>query len=210
MKKLYIVLIILTVVLTGCSSNSKTGTANNKNGSTVANNSNSKGLVQQAADDISKGARNIGNEVKNVADDVGNNIEKAKQNESQSSQNSNSSNSDENKTNSDLSVKASNIANNLNKINGVQKATVIMVGDTALIGLNLNDNLGNDKVTAIKREVSTKTKNLESGVTTTFITASPDLVQRINNLAVDLKNGNAVDGVKDELNNLVNRISPTL
>lgn len=110
----------------------------------------------------------------------------------------------------DLSQRATRIAKALNKINGVEKATVVITGEVALVGLNIANNISDEQITKIKKEAEQITLNTDTGIKNTAITAAPEIVDRIVNISGDIGNGKPLSGLADELGSLIRRITPTM
>lgn len=139
-----------------------------------------------------------------------NNIKNAKSVE----QNSNISSEYNNETSinesNDLSQRATNIAKTINKIEGVQKATIIITGDIALVGINLANDLSNEKITQIKKEAEQKALEIDKNINKAVITASPEIVDRIINITNDVGSGKPLSGLTDEISSIIKRIQPTM
>lgn len=180
MKKLYLILFISLIVLGGCSSNNKN--VQNETKQNTANNTN-----------------NIGNYDGRNASGI-NNIVDTK----------NISNVKTITASSDLSKRASTIANDLKSLDNVEKATVIIVGNVALVGLNLSDNLSSEQINQIKKQAENRAVATDNNITNAAVTASPELVQSIANLANDVEGGKPLTGMVDELSNIIQRIKPVV
>lgn len=123
---------------------------------------------------------------------------------------SNATNNTNNITSDDLSQRATRIAKALNKINGVEKATVIITGEVALVGLNITNNISNEQITKIKKEAEQMTLNTDTSIKNAAITSAPEIVDRIVNISSDIANGKPLSGLADELGSLIRRITPTI
>jgi len=228
MKNIYAILIISLFCFVGCSSNNNSQNPNNLQNTTNASNNtnNTNNAVADIGNGIGNAVDDAGNLVGNVisdagtaigdiGNDVGNGIENLTNNKSRTNANNSNVqliNNSQNQSNnsSALSQKATEIAKEINSIDGVNKATVILTNQTALIGLDLADSLNDEQISSIKRLAETKAKNSNNGIKNTAVTASPEVVQRITNLANDIKSGQSTSDLTDELRSLVKIISPNI
>lgn len=122
----------------------------------------------------------------------------------------NITNTTNNVASDDLSQRATKIAKALNKIDGVEKATVVITGEVALIGLNIANDISDEQITKIKKEAEQQTLNTDTAIKNVAITAAPEIVDRIVNVAGDIGNGKPLSGLADELGSLIRRITPTM
>lgn len=209
---------------------SKNNTNANKSGSTQSNMGNGIGnavdnagnLVGNVIDDAGTAIEDVGNNIESIVNGNNNNnssnnsnmqLTKNSQNQVTNIKNTNNLNTQTSNTSnvsSNLSQRATQIAKDINSIDGVEKATVIITGETALIGLNLGDSLNDEQISNIKKLAETKTKDSNNGIKNAAVTASPEIVQRITNLANDIKEGKPISGLADELGNLIKRVTPTI
>lgn len=107
--------------------------------------------------------------------------------------------------------KAQSIANILTEMEPIERATVVISGNTALVGIDIVDGYYKySEEEYLKDELVEKIKRLAPGVTNVAITESPDLFERISRLSRDIGNGNTVQRLNDEFKNLVNRITSNI
>lgn len=228
MKKIYIPIFIISLVcFVGCSNNtqnqnstqSTTNASNNNLNNTTANIGNG---IRNTVDNAGNLVGNVINDAGTAINDIGNNLNNIV-NDDRINTNNNSNmqliNNPQSKTNniantnnvsSDLSQKATQIAKDINSIEGVKKSTVIITGQTALIGLDLTNNLNDEQIANVKKLAEAKAKNSNNGIKNAAITASPEIVQRITNLATDIKDGKPISSLADELKTLIRRVTPTI
>lgn len=106
------------------------------------------------------------------------------------------------------------IANIANKIEGVNHATVIVLGNVALIGLSLypemppRDENNIPKVRKIESQVEKEVGKAESKIAMISVTSDPDLVVRIQEIAGGLRNGEPLSDYWNEIGDLLQRTSP--
>lgn len=180
-------------------------------------------LVGNVIDDAGTAIEDIGNNVESIVNGDSNtdntdtsNMQLTKNSQNQvtniknTNNSTNNSNAQTSNVSSNLSQRATQIAKDINSIDGVEKATVIITGETALIGLNLTNNLNDEQISNIKKSAENKAKTSNNGIKNAAVTASPEIVQRITNLANDIKEGKPISGLADELGNLIKRVTPTI
>lgn len=103
---------------------------------------------------------------------------------------------------------ANRVATDVKKVSGVKKATVVVSGRTAYIGLTLEPSVEKTKTTTIKNDVSRRAKAIEPGLATVHVTSEPDLVTRLDKIAASIKEGKPVSGFTSELTEIGRRIAP--
>lgn len=105
--------------------------------------------------------------------------------------------------------KAQEIANELKEMEPIEEATVVISGNTALIGIAIPEGYyQNEEEEQLKDELEQKVKNMVPGITNIAITDEKDMYKRINDLSGDMRNGTPMQGVTDEFTKLAKRIMP--
>ena len=89
----------------------------------------------------------------------------------------------------------------------VRQATAIVFGKTAIVGIDLDDNLDRSRVGTIKYTVAEALKEDPQGANA-VITADPDVVQRVREINREIQRGEPLEGFADELSNLIARLMP--
>ncbi len=106
---------------------------------------------------------------------------------------------------------ADNIAKAVQTVPGIKSASVVVSGNNAYVGINIDvsGNLDNTKkVQNLKKLAADMVRKTDSSITTVYISADADFVQRLTKIANDIRNGTPVEGFRDELTELVKRITP--
>ncbi len=80
-------------------------------------------------------------------------------------------------------VFAETIAEDISKIDGIQTATVLVNGKTAIVGIDLKTKVDDIKLMATKKEVEERVKELAPDFDRVAVTAAPDLVERITKIS---------------------------
>lgn len=88
------------------------------------------------------------------------------------------------------------LSNNAKKVKGVNDASVLLIGKTALVGIDVGKNATGNATTTIKNQVATKLKT-HPQVKTVFVSSDPDLLERIQ----DVLEGRSTPDVISDLYN---------
>lgn len=106
-------------------------------------------------------------------------------------------------------TQADTLARACEQVAGVENATVVVTGNTAYCGIDLdeNTNLANER--DIKNQVAQKIRATGNDINTVYVSAEADFMDRIRNVGSGLRNGRPVDAFTTELNEMVRRLSPT-
>ena len=108
-------------------------------------------------------------------------------------------------------TEADNIAKAVQGIPGIKSATAVISGDAAYVGINIDikSNVDNtSKIQNIKKQAADMVRNTDSNIKTVYISADADFLQRITKISNDVRNGKSIEGFKDELREIVKRITP--
>lgn len=91
----------------------------------------------------------------------------------------------------------------------VQGATCVILGNTAIVGIDVNERLDRSRVGTIKYSVAEALRKDPYGVHA-VVTADIDIGQRLREIAVDIRRGRPISGFAEELADIVGRIVPQL
>lgn len=89
----------------------------------------------------------------------------------------------------------------------VNHATCVVFGDTAIVGIDVSGELDASKVGTIKYSVAEALRNDPHGVHA-LVTADMDLYHRIDEMAAEVRRGNPISGLANEIADIVGRIIP--
>lgn len=92
-------------------------------------------------------------------------------------------------------------------IEGVEDAHVVIIGNNAIVGINVDPNLERSRVGTIKYSVAEAFRNDSYGVNA-IVTADIDLGTRIAEIGDDIRAGRPLQGIAEELADIVGRIVP--
>ncbi len=93
-----------------------------------------------------------------------------------------------------------------NSVVGVRGASAVVSGKEVYIGLDLNADVKNDKVSAIERSVLNRVKNALPDYTI-YVTSDIDTVTGLKNIASGIARGTPLSSFKNELDTLNSRIT---
>lgn len=108
-------------------------------------------------------------------------------------------------TNQDIALHLSKLASDVPNVNG---ATAIVAGPYAVVGIDVDKHLDRSRVGTIKYSVSEALKDDPYGKTAVVI-ADGDIMERIRQLGLNMKEGHPIQGIVDELSGIVGRYMPT-
>lgn len=94
-------------------------------------------------------------------------------------------------------------------IDGVDNAHVVVVGNTAIVGIDVDPKLERSRVGTIKYSVSEAFRKDPYGIHA-IVTADIDLNERIAEIGADIRAGRPVQGMIEELSDIVGRIVPQI
>ncbi|KHO62822.1 sporulation protein [Thermoanaerobacter sp. YS13] len=106
------------------------------------------------------------------------------------------------------SVRASKIASNVAKIPEVNKATVVVSGSTALVGVDMKARVQGTHETDVKKKIEKTIKNTDKSITRVYVTSDPDLYKRIDNIARGISAGRPVSEFAKQISEIIKRITP--
>lgn len=111
--------------------------------------------------------------------------------------------------NQDSQATADRLVELARKVPKVHDATAVVIGKYAVVGIDVNAHLDRPEVGVIKYSVAEALKEDPQGANA-LVTADPDIVQRLREMAADIRRGHPVRGFAEELADIVGRIIPQL
>ena len=103
---------------------------------------------------------------------------------------------------------ARKIADRVEDIEGVNRAYVLISGDMAIVGVDMDSNLEGQVTNALKQRIERAVKKVDNNIVNVGVTADPDLLTRIRNMFKDMHDGNPIEGFVDEFQEIFRRITP--
>lgn len=98
------------------------------------------------------------------------------------------------------------LATRVKKVHG---ATAVVIGKYAVVGIDVDAHLDRPEVGVIKYSVAEALKEDPQGANA-IVTADVDIVQRLREMAADIRRGHPVSGFAEELSDIVGRLMPQL
>lgn len=112
----------------------------------------------------------------------------------------------ERKTGQQISKHLVNLATS---VPNVKDATAVVLGNYAIVGIDLDGNVERSEVGTIKYSVAESLKNDPYGAQA-IIVADPDLYSRIQEVGSDIENGKPIQGIMNELSDITGRVMPEI
>ncbi len=109
--------------------------------------------------------------------------------------------------NQSAQAKAQRLVQLASRVKNVNGATAVVAGRWAVVGIDVNAHLERSEVGVVKYSVAEALKEDPQGAQA-LVTADPDLVQRLREMAADIRQGRPIAGVAEELADIVGRIIP--
>ncbi len=94
-----------------------------------------------------------------------------------------------------------------NRIPQVNDAIVIVFGDYAIVGIDIDATLDRSRAGTIKYTVAEALKDDPMGAKA-LVTSDPDIMQRLRDMNEDIKLGHPIKGFAEELSDIMARIMP--
>ncbi len=111
-------------------------------------------------------------------------------------------------TSPELNRIATKLAAEADKVPGVKKATVVLSGNMAYVGLDLQADIEAGRTNAVKRDVAVRVKNADKRLTNVYVSTDADIVTRIKRVSEGIRKGQPVSSFDRELTEIGRRIVP--
>lgn len=105
--------------------------------------------------------------------------------------------------------KADKIAERIKKLSNIENASVLISGNTAIVGVDIKNNVEGQLTKDLKQRIENIVKKADNDIENVSITADPDLFTRISNMAEDITNGRPISGFAEQFEEILRRIAPT-
>ncbi|WP_428908780.1 YhcN/YlaJ family sporulation lipoprotein [Niallia sp. Krafla_26] len=110
------------------------------------------------------------------------------------------------KTGQQISKHLTDLATSLPKVND---ATSVVLGNYAIVGIDVNADLDRSEVGAIKYSVAESLKKDPHGARA-IVVADPDINARLREIAEDIRKGEPIEGIMNELSDVAGRLIPEI
>ncbi|WP_201001501.1 YhcN/YlaJ family sporulation lipoprotein [Paenibacillus glycanilyticus] len=94
-------------------------------------------------------------------------------------------------------------------IKGVTNAHCVVLGNTAVVGIDVDSKLDRSRVGTIKYSVAEAFHKDPYGIDA-IVTADMDLSQRLNEIGADIRRGRPISGFAEEMADIIGRIVPQI
>ncbi|MCG7407818.1 YhcN/YlaJ family sporulation lipoprotein [Paenibacillus sp. ACRRX] len=95
------------------------------------------------------------------------------------------------------------------RVPGVKHVNCVVLGNTAVVGIDVDSKLDRSRVGTIKYSVAEALSKDKYGVNA-YVTADIDLNQRIQEMSTDIKRGRPIAGITEELSDIIGRMVPQI
>ncbi len=103
---------------------------------------------------------------------------------------------------------AARLAGEAQKVSGVKRATVVLSGNTVIVGLEIKPNIEEKQTTVIKREVVRRIKEADKRIRTVEVTTNPNIITRIKRIAEGIGQGRPISAFGREVEEILRRVVP--
>lgn len=95
------------------------------------------------------------------------------------------------------------------RLPNVKDATAIVLGNYAIVGIDVKSNIDRSQVGSIKYSVAEALKNDPHGARAVVI-ADPDMTARLREISEDIQRGKPIQGIMNELADIAGRLMPEI
>lgn len=104
----------------------------------------------------------------------------------------------------DISADVSRIAES---VPGVERAYSVVVGNTALVGFDMDANKQESGIKEVKDSVARKVQ-ADSRIARAYVSGDPDVTARIKELSDNIRKGRPITDYLDEIGEIIQRMTP--
>ncbi|WP_433957690.1 YhcN/YlaJ family sporulation lipoprotein [Cytobacillus horneckiae] len=95
------------------------------------------------------------------------------------------------------------------QVQHVNDATAVVIGDYAIVGIDIDANIERSEVGSIKYSVAESLKHDPHGANAMII-ADPDIYARLQEIGEDIRTGQPIEGIMNELSDITGRLIPEI
>lgn len=103
---------------------------------------------------------------------------------------------------------ADRLAAEAQKVDGVNKATIILSGNTVIVGLKIKPDIEEKRTSEIKKEVVRRIKAADKRIRNVEVTTNPNIITRIKKIAKGIGQGRPISAFGREFEEILRRIVP--
>lgn len=116
---------------------------------------------------------------------------------------------DERDADGQIVYRAETIADSVVNIPGIDDATCIIKGDTAIVGVIVGDITENKLTAELKEQIIDTVKSTDYDIKNVLLTENPQLFERIDGIEQRMMRGETADKLATEINKIIKEISPS-
>lgn len=109
-----------------------------------------------------------------------------------------------------LTNNANDIARKIADLPEINRASVVLTNDTALVGCSLRGNTQGTMTNDLRNKIENIVKDATNNTQNISITTDPNLYNRIEKLSNNIGNGNPIEGFAEEIRELIRNITPNM
>ncbi|MEW6572696.1 MAG: YhcN/YlaJ family sporulation lipoprotein [Bacillota bacterium] len=109
----------------------------------------------------------------------------------------------------EMSRLAERLAGEAVRVPGVNRATVVLAGSTAYVGVNLQAGMERAETERAKRDVAARVKRAEPRLARVMVTTDSDTFTRIKRVQDGIAKGRPVSAFTDQIREINRRMTPT-
>ncbi|MGI6343934.1 MAG: YhcN/YlaJ family sporulation lipoprotein [Bacillota bacterium] len=103
---------------------------------------------------------------------------------------------------------ADQIVRMVNSREEVKNSYAVVLGNVAIVGVDMNDRISGDRENRLKDDISAQVEKEMPELAEVWVTADPDLVVRVRDLARRIERGEPISGFLDEVGELLKKLRP--
>lgn len=104
---------------------------------------------------------------------------------------------------------ADDIADKLGDMREINNATVMLTDDNAFVAVDMPGNRQGDLTNDLKKRISRNVKKMDKSVDNVYVSADADFFDRMGTYARDIRNGDPIQGMAEQVTETLRRIFPT-
>lgn len=114
---------------------------------------------------------------------------------------------DDGRSPSELKAQAEQVRAAAEEVKGVNRAYVVVVGNIVLVGIDIAEDINDQQSNTIKEQVASQIEN-DPRYVEAYVTADPDLVERVRNIANGIASGKPITQFLDEISDVLQALRP--
>ena len=106
-----------------------------------------------------------------------------------------------------ISQRASTIAKRVNALEGINNASVLIDGDTAIVGCDVKGTMDNKMTANLKQRVEAAVKVADKNIKKVSVTLDPNIYSRIKTTSTNMMNGNPAKSFTQDIKDIMRDIT---